>query len=432
MCTNVRYPKNADTPRRRARRTAPACVFSGFVFRLRPRVEWMEVRALLLTFLVGNTDDGGPGSLRQAILDSNAAVGATNTIDFDIVGSGVQTILPLSSLPAIVNPVLIDGFSQPGYAGTPLIEIDGSQAGGGDGLLTTGADVTVRGLDVAGFSAGAGFHLTGTGATGDWVYANFVGTDPTGTHAEPNDEGVEIDAGASDNRVGTGGDGANLAAERNLISGNLLDGVWMAGPGTDGNVLAGNLIGTDLKGSSDLANGAQGVELDSGVEQTTIGGTAAVAGNVISGNDGDGIWIYGDGASKNVIRGNRIGTDVTGTVGLGNGFWGVEIQEGAANTVGGPNAGGGMSSPGTIRVGWRFTGSTRSETSSRATSSAPTSPGRNRWGTATAACTSAIGGSRVTPPRAPPSAGRPPEPGTSSRPIAKKGSGSTAGAPPAT
>ena len=48
-------------------------------------------RTLLSTFLVGNTDDGGPGSLSQAILDSNAAVGATNTIDFDIVGSGVQT-----------------------------------------------------------------------------------------------------------------------------------------------------------------------------------------------------------------------------------------------------------------------------------------------------------------------------------------------------
>ena len=81
--------------------------------------------------------DSGPGSLRQAILDSNAATGATNTIEFDIPGSGVQTIVPLSPLPAITNPVLIDGWSQPGYAGTPLIEIDGSQAGG-DGLTITG------------------------------------------------------------------------------------------------------------------------------------------------------------------------------------------------------------------------------------------------------------------------------------------------------
>jgi len=73
----------------------------------------MEDRTLLSTFLVSNTGDSGPRSLRQAILDSNNAVGVTNTIDFDISGSGVQTIVPLSSLPAISNPVLFDGFSQP-------------------------------------------------------------------------------------------------------------------------------------------------------------------------------------------------------------------------------------------------------------------------------------------------------------------------------
>ena len=67
--------------------------------------------------------------MRQAILDSNTATGGTNTIDFAIAGAGVQIIAPLSPLPAIVNPVLIDGFSQPGYAGTPLIELSGSQAG---------------------------------------------------------------------------------------------------------------------------------------------------------------------------------------------------------------------------------------------------------------------------------------------------------------
>ena len=131
----------------------------------------------------------------------------------------MQTIAPLSSLPAITNPVLIDGFSQPGYAGTPLIELSGSQAGSGDGLTITGADVTVRGLDIDNFCQGAGIHITGTGATGDWIYGNFLGTDPTGTQAEPNDDGVEIDGGASDNLIGTNGDGVNDAAERNLISG---------------------------------------------------------------------------------------------------------------------------------------------------------------------------------------------------------------------
>src|SRR5262249_50564253 len=75
-------------------------------------------------FTVTSTADEGPGSLRQAILDSNAATGGINTIDFGIPGDGVQTIAPISPypwfsnpLPSITNPVLIDGTSQPGYAG---------------------------------------------------------------------------------------------------------------------------------------------------------------------------------------------------------------------------------------------------------------------------------------------------------------------------
>ena len=88
-----------------------------------------------------NTADSGPGSLRQAILDSDAATGTTNTIDFAIPGQGVQTIEPVSPLPAITNPVLIDGSSQPGYDGTPLIELNGSQAGTGDGLTITAPNV---------------------------------------------------------------------------------------------------------------------------------------------------------------------------------------------------------------------------------------------------------------------------------------------------
>ena len=208
-----------------------------------------------ISFVVSNTGDSGPGSLRQAILDSNAATGSNNTIDFNISGSGVQTIAPLSPLPTITNPVLIDGESQPGYSGTPLIELNGSQAGSGDGLLITAPNVTVRGLDINDFSQGAGIHLTGTGATGDWIDGNFLGTDPTGTLAAPNDYGVEIDGGASSNLIGSNGDGINDAAERNLISGNLCGGVWIDGQGTDGNAVAGNFIGTSVTGDVALNNG---------------------------------------------------------------------------------------------------------------------------------------------------------------------------------
>ena len=327
--------------------------------RFRPRLEWMEDRTLLSTFLVSTTADSGPGSLRQAILDSNAATGSTERIDFDIPGTGVQTIAPLSPLPTITSPVLIDGTSQPDYAGTPLIELNGSQAGGGDGLTISAAGVTVCGLDVNSFSQGAGIHLTGTGATGDWIYGNFLGTDPTGTMAEGNQYGVEIDAGATNNLIGTNGDGVDDVAQRNVISGNGDSGVLISGQGTDGNVVAGDFIGTDLTGTVALGNAGSsgypanaGVSIEAGASGNWIGvnpnGGAAVAdeGNLISGNDQYGIqiiFIYEDtqyiGSNDNVIAGDKIGTDVTGAVELGNAEDGVLVQSSSGNTIGGTGAG---------------------------------------------------------------------------------------------
>ena len=110
-------------------------------------------------FVVTTTADGGPGSLRQAILDSNATPGATNTIDFDIPGDGVQTIGAASTLPAISNPVVIDGTSQPGYAGTPLIAVVGVESEGAD-PLAIGSDVTIRGLSIQGVSSPNGTSST--------------------------------------------------------------------------------------------------------------------------------------------------------------------------------------------------------------------------------------------------------------------------------
>ncbi len=343
---------------RRRRRSSPPTVFSATIFRLRPRLEVMEDRTLLSTFLVSNTGDSGPGSLRQAIIDSNAANGATNTIDFDISGTGVQTIDPLSSLPAITNPVLIDGTSQPGYAGTPLIELNGGQVGGGDGLTITGLGVKIRGLDIDSFSQGAGIHLTGAGSTGDWMYGNFLGTDPTGTQAEPDDYGVEIDGGASGNLIGTNGDGINDAAERNLISGNLIAGVWINGQGTDGNAIAGNFIGTSVTGDVALDNGTAPVYYSAG---GTIGGGVVIEGgasgnrigtdgnslddasqrNVIAGSDNDGIDIAGAGTDGNIVAGNFIGTDLTGTMPLGVANDGVDIEAGASDNWIGVNPNGG-------------------------------------------------------------------------------------------
>src|SRR6185437_15238194 len=100
------------TPRPRQRRKRADRPFPSW-FRSRPRLEGMEDRTLLSSFLVSTTADSGPGSLRQAILDSNAATGP-NAINFDIPGTGLRIISLLSAMPTIATPVVIDGYSQPG------------------------------------------------------------------------------------------------------------------------------------------------------------------------------------------------------------------------------------------------------------------------------------------------------------------------------
>jgi len=330
----------------------------------------MEDRTLLSTFLIDNTADSGPGSLRQAIVDSNAAAGGANVIDFAISsdGGGVQMIAPLSPLPAITSSVLIDGTSQPGYTGTPLIELSGSEAGGGDGLTITGSNVTIRGLNINGFSQGAGIHISGTGATNNWIYADFLGTDPTGSFAEANYAGVDIDGGATTNLIGTNGDGIGDSAEQNLLSGNSIAGVWIDGQGTDGNVVAGNLIGTRVSGDTALPNGTSqaygyingydgaagfydyfsgGVVISGSASGNRIGsdGQSVDADgerNIISGNASAGVQLRDKGTSGNVVQTNLIGTDLTGTIDLGNGSDGVKVESGAVdNTIGGATAGAG-------------------------------------------------------------------------------------------
>src|SRR5262245_51231687 len=176
----------------------------------RPRCELLEDRSLPSTLTVINTNDSGAGSLRQAILDANAAAGA-DTIAFNIGGGGVQTISPLSQLPTITGAVTIDGWTQPGFAGSPIIELSGASAGASaSGLIITAGNSTVRGLVINRFSiAGIGFFTNG----GNVVEGNYIGTNVAGTAALGN--GVQgMFVATSNNWIGTNGDGVNDAAER--------------------------------------------------------------------------------------------------------------------------------------------------------------------------------------------------------------------------
>ena len=178
-------------------------------------------------------------------------------------------------------------------------------------------------------NAGGGIFITG--GTLDIVAGNLIGTDATGTVAISNGtgDGVELVASASGNTIGGAASG-----DGNLISGNQDDGVEMSGAGTTTNVVAGNRIGTDSTGKVALPN-FEGVDIASGASGNTIGGTASAA-NLISGNQNAGVDIEATSTS-NVVAGNQIGTDITGTAAVAN-TMGVFVA-GTDNTIGGTAAG---------------------------------------------------------------------------------------------
>jgi len=264
-------------------------------------LELLEARTLLSTYSVTIAADSGPGSLREAILNANADTSA-DVIAFNIPGSGAQTIALASPLPAMTNSITIDGTTQPGYAGQPLVELNGAAASAAasagatvNGLEFDAANSGVKGLAINRFS-GAGVLLAGVGA--DLVQADFVGTDPTGAG---NGTGIVVSAPG------------NLIAG-NVISGNTADGVDLTG---DSNTLQGNYIGIDQTGMHALANGGSGVAVNN-ASNTTIGGTTAAARNIISGNLQDGVVFTNDSASGNIVEGNYIGLAIDGVTALGN------------------------------------------------------------------------------------------------------------------
>jgi titin len=297
---------------------------------------------VLTTFTVTNTLDSGLGSLRQAILGSNASGDSSNAIQFAIAGSGVHTINLLSSLPAITRPVLIDGYTQAGSSVNTLavgdnavlnVELSGAATVGANGLIIAASNTTVRGLVINRFNQ-TGIHVTGAAVSGDTVAGNFIGTNAAGTAAQGNGRGLTI--GDASNTTTVGG---TTAAARNLISGNRGAGIYISGSGVNGNMVAGNYIGTDVTGTAAIGNGG-GVAIEDGSTNNLIGGTTAGARNLISGNlNGGGIYIYFF-TSTNVVEGNYIGTDVTGTVALANGYVGIELDTGSTNnTIGGTTTG---------------------------------------------------------------------------------------------
>jgi hypothetical protein len=341
------------------------------------------------TFEVTNVNDSDVGSLRDAILKANASPGP-DTIVFNIPGSGARVIFLLAALPEITDPIVIDATTQPGYTSTPLVELNGAFSQTTNGLVIKAGGSTVRGLAIGRFiEAGIsvrdcdnniiqgnhigvdttgnvqrenrrGIVLTnssnnligGTTATArnvisgnafegveifgspNVVQGNFIGTNAAGTAAIPNGTGVDISTSPSlpfnNNLIGGTSPGAG-----NLISGNRSSGVFTNAAGT---IIQGNLIGTDFSGSSRISN-QTGIEV-SGTD-ILIGGLTSAARNVISGND-TGIEIRASSTSSpqgNIVQGNLIGLNASGTGPLPNIKRGIELEDAVGNTIGGTQLG---------------------------------------------------------------------------------------------
>lgn len=312
--------------------------FRSFSLFLLSFLAYLPVSSAIYT--VTNTLDAGTGSLKDAINMANTHIGM-DSIHFDIGTTGVKTISLLTSLPNITDSLFIDGGSDPGYTGIPLIEIDINKIPIGIHVLSTAPYSHIHGLilnnsDYMALRIAAE-HVKVTGC--------YVGTDPTGSIAVANDfVGIGIYSG---HHAQVGGVGVN---EGNLISGNGGIGLFMST--VDTAAILGNIIGTDLSGSYAIANSV-GIN-PSNSSDIMIGGNTALHRNLISGNSNGIIFT---GGLKYKVYGNYIGTDATGLLAIPNRFLGIRLTGDSCN-IGGILPGQGNLISGNGNAGIRITGQT--------------------------------------------------------------------------
>ncbi len=271
----------------------------------------------------------GDCTLREALNGANA--GNPKQVRFNIPASdpgyqgGYWTIQPASALPDLAGAgILVDGTTQAAFIGGdpnpqgPEIRLDGAALGaGGVGLHLTSSDNVIRGLSIVNFD-GAGVWIEG--ARSNQILGNTIGVEPLGDSAG-NGFGVIIDAGAQGNLIG-----GRPMGDRNIISGNTYDGVWIMGSSTVSNTVVNNYIGTDASGSSAVANGENGVSIAGGAAENVIGGTDDGDRNLIGGNGADGVSISYPATTGNRVLGNYIGVNASGTAPVANGGNGIAIE----------------------------------------------------------------------------------------------------------
>jgi hypothetical protein len=285
------------------------------------------------TTITVNTNEGngvvdGNCSLPEAFLAANngaatvdcpfSGSGTPYTIKFNIGGGGAQTITLANQMAAAV-PLVIDGATQPGYSGVPLIRVDGGNSVAWGLVFNPGsAGSFVKDLMITRFTSAQ--VAIGGGVAGKPVtlFGNYLGTD--GTTALGGSTGLWIQNG---NYVQAGG---TSAADRNIISGNSSANVEIFDSSSH-NVIQGNYIGLNANGNASISGNADGIQV--------IAPNNQFIGNVVSGNTSYGIYANGN---SNIFESNYVGTNASGTSAVANGD-GVYIYGGDGNQVGGTGAG---------------------------------------------------------------------------------------------
>ncbi|MFQ6112966.1 MAG: T9SS type A sorting domain-containing protein [bacterium] len=263
--------------------------------------------------IVQNTDDSGPGSLRDAIMQANTHVGM-DTIFFNIPKGvpghdpdvGIWTISPASPLPQITDEgLIIDGRSQAQFVGAslnpdhPEIELDGSNAGNANGLHVTASGVEIYRLTINRFSQQAGIvmdHVDAGRISGCYIGTDFGGHDAAGNYHGVkllNSQGVQI---------------VPLDTLPNVLSGNAVEGIALNDTSRH-NLVLGNILGLNRTAEYAIGNSY-------GVSMFNMADSNEVLENRIGGNTVNGVAIVE--SNGNVVVGNRIGTDEAWELELGN------------------------------------------------------------------------------------------------------------------
>jgi parallel beta-helix repeat protein len=300
------------------------------------------------TLVVSSLNDAGPGSLRAAIVAANASpAGDSTVITFCVNG----TITLASGLPTIARKVTIDATSAPTYVsgGPPVVALDfNGHPGLIFGIGSDGSNLLGVAVDDA---SGNGVTLDSNRLTLD---DNYIGLNLAGAKAGNGGNGVLVWSESNGDCIGQNpSDAPGVVA--NVISGNRLNGIELAD--SSSNMVVDNRIGTNAAGTSAIPNGGDGIYISHGSQGNEIGGTAYVntvtgqannptgskgtktpvfvvppLGNLISGNDGNGVLIDA-GSRGNVLNGNFIGTTASGDGALGNRGNGVWIAGAPGNSL---------------------------------------------------------------------------------------------------